>query len=360
MSREIDISDPIYQDFLEDANEALENLERSLVIIEEEGGTPDPDMINEIFRSVHTIKGNAGFVGLTNILNLSHALENVLGAIRNNELSFSHEVADQMFDGLDSLKTMVADLGASFDLDVTSQIKALEQILNPHGEDDSSSESAVAEEQVELAEEIPEAVEETVLVEREQELEVKPEECQEPEVVLETEPTLEPTTDELNLEALSYWQDFVEAYPSIKEEQKEAFSNVFKAKFQLTMDEIKTYLISYESEEQILALLLLEEQEGDQSPYILVCCNSDCPQVRLQAYQSLNKLYPDSFSLFCAQGLYDEDEKVKNYILGKLNHQLSPEAIFMIRNELQKDEGDSLRATIEKSECEELHSTFLD
>ena len=78
--------DEILQGFIEESLEHLADIENDLLAIEEDGADINEDLVNKVFRAAHSIKGGAGFMGLTVIQDLSHVMENVLGLIRSSKL----------------------------------------------------------------------------------------------------------------------------------------------------------------------------------------------------------------------------------------------------------------------------------
>ncbi|MEM1304302.1 MAG: Hpt domain-containing protein, partial [Planctomycetota bacterium] len=74
-------------DFVIEAKEHLADVENQFLAIEQGGADVDVDLVNEVFRAIHSIKGAAGFLGLTKVNDLSHNLENVLNMMRNLELT---------------------------------------------------------------------------------------------------------------------------------------------------------------------------------------------------------------------------------------------------------------------------------
>ncbi|MCD6318149.1 chemotaxis protein CheA [Candidatus Aerophobetes bacterium] len=105
------LDDPaILGEFINESNEHLETLEPKLLRLEKE---PDNlDLLNNIFRSFHTIKGASSFLGLTQIINLSHKLENVLDSLRRGKLKATPEIIDLLFKGTDILKALFEDLSS--------------------------------------------------------------------------------------------------------------------------------------------------------------------------------------------------------------------------------------------------------
>jgi two-component system, chemotaxis family, sensor kinase CheA len=97
----------ILTSFLSETNEHLENIEAKIVSLEVDA---DPETINEIFRSMHTIKGVASFLGLDKIKDLSHALENLLDNLRDGLISINTNLIDILLDGSDTLNNMMGEL----------------------------------------------------------------------------------------------------------------------------------------------------------------------------------------------------------------------------------------------------------
>ncbi len=104
------LDDPsFYEDFLVEAQEHFEQIETNFLALEEAPG--DLDLLNAIFRSVHTIKGAAGFLGLQKVLSVSHMGENVLDDLRKGRMELSDRVMELLFETVDLLKVLVDDVG---------------------------------------------------------------------------------------------------------------------------------------------------------------------------------------------------------------------------------------------------------
>ncbi|MBF0627700.1 MAG: chemotaxis protein CheW [Magnetococcales bacterium] len=119
--------------FVQEATEHLETIEPDLLTLEERGDGTDPEIINRLFRSVHSIKGSAGFFGLSSITKLSHTMENLLGKVRDKSMSISPAVTDSLLSGLDKLQTMIHDVSASESVDASEQIATIQAILEGSG-----------------------------------------------------------------------------------------------------------------------------------------------------------------------------------------------------------------------------------
>lgn len=112
----------ILTSFISESNEHLENIEAKIVSLE---NNEDPEIINEIFRSMHTIKGVASFLGLNKIKDLSHSLENLLDNLRDNKISISTELIDILLEGSDTLNQMMTELNIwanSFEDEIITEV----------------------------------------------------------------------------------------------------------------------------------------------------------------------------------------------------------------------------------------------
>lgn len=116
------------QEFVDEARNHIESVEAGLISIDSD--KEDPEVINNLFRAVHSIKGTAGFFGLKNIVELSHAMENVLGEIRNGNIKASRWLVDILLESGDCLKTMVEDVFQSENVDISVFKVKLSEILS--------------------------------------------------------------------------------------------------------------------------------------------------------------------------------------------------------------------------------------
>lgn len=121
--------------FVSESMEHLDSVETLIINLEE---THDHDTVNAIFRAMHTIKGVSGFMGFSQITQLSHKLENLLDALRSNEIVFSAELIDILLAGSDMLRAMMnvlapiaAEYAASEDsFNVEFPVYNIDPILN--------------------------------------------------------------------------------------------------------------------------------------------------------------------------------------------------------------------------------------
>ncbi|WP_117233428.1 chemotaxis protein CheA [Vibrio maerlii] len=99
MSYELD--EDILQDFLVEAGEILELLSEQL--IELENNPDDKDLLNAIFRGFHTVKGGAGFLSVSQLVDTCHGAENVFDILRNGQRSVTSELMDTILQALDTV-----------------------------------------------------------------------------------------------------------------------------------------------------------------------------------------------------------------------------------------------------------------
>ncbi|WP_077339360.1 chemotaxis protein CheA [Pseudocolwellia agarivorans] len=96
----------ILQDFLIEAGEILEALSEQLVELEND---PDnADLLNAIFRGFHTVKGGAGFLSLTELVDVCHGAENIFDLLRNNQRTVTSALMDVILQATDSINEMFA------------------------------------------------------------------------------------------------------------------------------------------------------------------------------------------------------------------------------------------------------------
>ena len=115
--------------FVTESREHLGDIEGQFLQMEASGSSVDVNLVNTVFRAVHSIKGAAGFLGLTTVNKLSHSLENVLGKMRTNDLVPTSFNVDAMLKAADALNKLFDDIEASNDVDVTEHVTILDQIF---------------------------------------------------------------------------------------------------------------------------------------------------------------------------------------------------------------------------------------
>ncbi|MET1123832.1 MAG: chemotaxis protein CheA [Archaeoglobaceae archaeon] len=116
--------DDYLEDFLQEAKEYVELMNQNLLKIEK----GEIEAVNEVFRVAHTIKGMAGFMNFRNLERLCHALESVLGLVRDGRLEVSEELVDVMLRAVDTIEEIVASIEnvGSDDVEIEPLVAKLE------------------------------------------------------------------------------------------------------------------------------------------------------------------------------------------------------------------------------------------
>ncbi|WP_394187395.1 chemotaxis protein CheW [Paenisporosarcina quisquiliarum] len=114
--------------FIEESKEHLQACNENLLELEK--NPSDLRIVNEIFRSAHTLKGMSATMGYEDTADLTHKMENVLDAIRNEKIVVSTAILDVVFTAVDHLEAMVMDIasGGTGKRDVSATVKDLNAI----------------------------------------------------------------------------------------------------------------------------------------------------------------------------------------------------------------------------------------
>ncbi|MBU1564351.1 MAG: chemotaxis protein CheW [Proteobacteria bacterium] len=186
--------DEILQGFIEESLEHLADIENDLLTIEEGGSNIDEDLVNKVFRAAHSIKGGAGFMGLTTIQELSHAAENVLGMIRSKKLIPTPEIINVLLIASDQLQSMIEDVHNSNEVDISAHLLPLNSIADGSfsqvTQEASTTEVKTKTKQIAGKSDPPPAIEIELPVEKAKPLAAKPKPKPEPEPEPEIEPEL--------------------------------------------------------------------------------------------------------------------------------------------------------------------------
>lgn len=114
--------------FIEESKEHLQSCSDNLLELEK--NPEDIAIVNEIFRSAHTLKGMSATMGYEDLADLTHKMENVLDAIRNHKISVNSEILDVVFESVDHLEAMIMDIadGGDGKRDVKVTVEKLKAI----------------------------------------------------------------------------------------------------------------------------------------------------------------------------------------------------------------------------------------
>ena len=120
---QIEITDEMRQSFVQEGNELLQNVEQGLLLWGENHEDLEP--IGEIFRHIHSFKGNCGFFGFAQLEKLSHQMENILDRVKSGSQLMVNNPADQLLAALDELQKGVNQIGDG----ENERIEKLEELL---------------------------------------------------------------------------------------------------------------------------------------------------------------------------------------------------------------------------------------
>ncbi|NMC20680.1 MAG: hypothetical protein GYA33_09705, partial [Thermogutta sp.] len=141
-------------DFLDESGQHLDRLNENLLLLDEalrERGeqvqTCDIEVLNEMFRAAHSLKGLSAMLGLADINQLTHKVENVFDAARNGQLTMDRGVIDLMFRAVDRLSAMVDALREPPEgpIDPDAEIHDIAELLRRAGCEKKQSSQSDAE-----------------------------------------------------------------------------------------------------------------------------------------------------------------------------------------------------------------------
>ena len=98
------------EEFTSEAEKLLDTLSRDLVEFEAQGKNVRPEVVNKIFREVHSLKGLAGMLGFVEIAELSHNLEDMLDKLRMGKIPIQKDLIDLLYDSVDGLNRLVISI----------------------------------------------------------------------------------------------------------------------------------------------------------------------------------------------------------------------------------------------------------
>ncbi len=128
-----DLQQQFIRDLLTESFEGLDRYDQAILQLEQH--TAGADTLNDIFRVVHTLKGTAGCLGFQRITKIAHVGENLLDALRNQQLNFSPNIAAvllRLSDALRSLLQAIETTGrdeAAVDPDLVNDLQALRDTI---------------------------------------------------------------------------------------------------------------------------------------------------------------------------------------------------------------------------------------
>ncbi|MFW6005660.1 MAG: chemotaxis protein CheA, partial [Desulfonatronovibrionaceae bacterium] len=123
------IADQGRQAYMVEATELLDELEQGLLDLE--SAPDDPDLINRIFRAMHTIKGSGSMFGFEEIASFTHEVETLMDRVRSGELSLNDELIELLFKSRDLISDMLEDTGGDRAARAREIISGLKKNVQP-------------------------------------------------------------------------------------------------------------------------------------------------------------------------------------------------------------------------------------
>ena len=133
--------DSLMEELIAESKEHLEAIEPHLMALEENPGAVAPEAVNSIFRAVHSIKGGFGFFSMNHIKELAHSMENVMGLVRDGELTVTPAIVDVLLSGTDKLRVLIDDVHASDNISIDEDMAQLSKILDAQQQGSSEKEA---------------------------------------------------------------------------------------------------------------------------------------------------------------------------------------------------------------------------
>ncbi|KPK02676.1 MAG: hypothetical protein AMK71_01415 [Nitrospira bacterium SG8_35_4] len=158
-----DEMEEIISEFITEAEESLDKIEPLFVELEQKG--EDKDILDDIFRSMHTIKGAAGFLNFQRIVDVAHSSENLMKKLRDGDITLSKQLMDAILKSIDMLRILLAHLKNKDGIEenVAPLVSELKNVLNRalNGDPVPDSADVISEQTVSTVQNTPPATGET-------------------------------------------------------------------------------------------------------------------------------------------------------------------------------------------------------
>jgi two-component system chemotaxis sensor kinase CheA len=127
----VDLNDrELLDDLIIESQEHLATLEPDLLALEKQPPAAEAaELVNRIFRGIHSIKGGCSFLGIKTVQNLTHVMESVLMKVRSGGLKVTPAMVDVLLEGTDRVREMLDDLANSEQVDTADVFRRLEPFL---------------------------------------------------------------------------------------------------------------------------------------------------------------------------------------------------------------------------------------
>ena len=120
----------ILNDFLTESTEMIDVLDQRFIALESDPN--NADLLNEIFRAMHSMKGSAGFLGFNHLVDVTHRAESILNKMRQGEMAVVPAVINVILETVDVVKAIMADIratGTDNNVHTEAMAKKLDDVL---------------------------------------------------------------------------------------------------------------------------------------------------------------------------------------------------------------------------------------
>jgi len=108
---------PLLEQFLSESHEFSQGIGQKLMQLEDQPG--DRDAMDELFRLMHTLKGNSGLFAFPEMTRVLHAGEDLLGMVKSEQIAYSRELADRLLAAMDFVMVLCGDIEATESIDAS-------------------------------------------------------------------------------------------------------------------------------------------------------------------------------------------------------------------------------------------------
>ncbi len=134
-----DLSSKDVNTLLAECREKLDAVEADLIALADRNVEASPDLVNRLFRGLHSVKSAAGYLGFESLKQLSHLSESILAEVRSGQLTLSPTIAENLLSAADRMNQMVAASEPNEDIPFAGELQHLNEVLSPAAQKPSSS-----------------------------------------------------------------------------------------------------------------------------------------------------------------------------------------------------------------------------
>ncbi len=124
-----DLNSDLIAGYVVEGKDRIEEIEPDLLDLDS-GEEVNQDLLNRIFRAIHTMKGSASFLQLYPIVELTHVIESILVNMRDFKVEGSSETIDSILGGVDKLKEIFHDIESIDEINITTEMESLQKVLS--------------------------------------------------------------------------------------------------------------------------------------------------------------------------------------------------------------------------------------